>query len=57
VNPKPAITRTRIYWRQLEGTTEPINGHGLDGVQALLRNELDEPAASAAGAKALAAAG
>jgi hypothetical protein len=27
VNPKPAITRTRIYWRPLEGLTEPINGH------------------------------
>jgi hypothetical protein len=26
VNPKPAITRTRIYWRPLEGITEP-NGH------------------------------
>jgi hypothetical protein len=27
VNPKPAITRTRIYWRPLEGLPEPINGH------------------------------
>jgi hypothetical protein len=27
VNPKPAITRTRIYWRPLEGITEPVNGH------------------------------
>jgi hypothetical protein len=27
VNPKPAITRTRIYWRPLEGLTEPANGH------------------------------
>jgi hypothetical protein len=27
VNPKPAITRTRIYWRPLEGLSEPINGH------------------------------
>ena len=27
VNPKPAITRTRIYWRPLEGLTEPTNGH------------------------------
>jgi hypothetical protein len=27
VNPKPAITRTRIYWRPLDGPTEPINGH------------------------------
>ena len=27
VNPKPAITRTRIYWRPLEGLTESINGN------------------------------
>jgi hypothetical protein len=27
VNPKPAITRTRIYWRPLGSPTEPINGH------------------------------
>ena len=27
LNPKPAITRTRIYWRPLEGMTEPVNGH------------------------------
>jgi hypothetical protein len=27
VNPKPAITRTRIYWRPLEGLAEQINGH------------------------------
>ncbi len=27
VNPKPAITRTRIYWRPLEGLPEPLNGH------------------------------
>jgi hypothetical protein len=27
LNPKPAITRTRIYWRPLEGITEPVNGH------------------------------
>jgi hypothetical protein len=28
VNPKPAITRTRIYWRPLEGLAEQINDHG-----------------------------
>jgi hypothetical protein len=27
MNPKPAITRTRIYWRPLDGLTEPIDGH------------------------------
>lgn len=27
VNPKPTVTRTRIYWRPLEGVAEPTNGH------------------------------
>jgi hypothetical protein len=27
VNPKPAITRTRIYWRPVEGLPEPNNGN------------------------------
>jgi len=26
-NPKPAVTRTRIYWRPVDGLTEPNNGH------------------------------
>jgi hypothetical protein len=28
VNLKPAITRTRIYWRPLDAITGPTNGHG-----------------------------
>jgi hypothetical protein len=36
VNPKPAITRTRIYWRPLEGLKEPTNGHDpVNGYVAL----------------------
>lgn len=27
VNPKPAITRTRIYWRPLDAITGPADGH------------------------------
>jgi hypothetical protein len=27
VSPKPAITRTRLYWRPLEGLPEPLLGH------------------------------
>ena len=37
VNPKPAITRTRIYWRPLEGPTEPINGHAAISRYVTLR--------------------
>ena len=37
VNPKPAITRTRIYWRPLEGPAEPINGHAAISRYVTLR--------------------
>jgi hypothetical protein len=37
VNPKPAITRTRIYWRPLEVPTEPINGHAAISRYVTLR--------------------
>ena len=36
VNPKPAITRTRI-WRPLEGPAEPINGHAAINGYVTLR--------------------
>jgi hypothetical protein len=28
VNPRPANTRTRIYWRPLDAITGPTDGHG-----------------------------
>jgi hypothetical protein len=37
VNPKPAITRTRIYWRPLDGPAEPINGHAAISRYVTLR--------------------
>jgi hypothetical protein len=37
VNPKPAITRTRIYWRPLEGLTEPSDRHEAIRHEALSR--------------------
>jgi hypothetical protein len=37
LNPKPAITRTRIYWRPLEGPAEPINGHSAISRYVTLR--------------------
>ena len=42
VNPKPAITRTRIYWRPLEGLTEPINGHEVISRYVTLRAVYEE---------------
>jgi hypothetical protein len=42
VNPKPAITRTRIYWRPLEGPTEPINGHEAISRYVTLRTAYED---------------
>jgi hypothetical protein len=37
VDPKPAITRTRIYWRPLEGPAEQINGYAAISRYVTLR--------------------
>lgn len=37
VNPKPAITRTRIYWRPVEGPAEQINDYAAISTYVTLR--------------------